>query len=82
MNEPTQTGAGTAKRGRPPGSAKQAGEGTQQAGEGTQTTGSSGNARRGHKRLTLTDRVRAMESNNGKLIRLADQIKQIARGVS
>jgi hypothetical protein len=29
--------------------------------------------------LTLTDRVRAMETNRGKLVRLADQIKQIAR---
>jgi hypothetical protein len=68
MNEQTQTGA-PGKRGRP---AKQ------QAGT-TQTTASGGNARRAQKRLTLTDRVRAMESSYAKINRLADQIKQTAR---
>lgn len=47
----------------------------------TASSGNSGNARRATpRRLTLTDRVRAMESNNNKLIRLADQIKQMGRG--
>ena len=70
MTEQQAQQANTTKRGRPP---------TQQAGS-PQTTASSGNATRHKRSLTLGDRVKAMESRNGRLIRLADQIKQIARG--
>jgi hypothetical protein len=58
-----------------------AGEGA--AGEGaqsTQSTGSTGRHRTG-KRMTLQNRVTALvQSQNKRLISLADQIKQIARG--
>jgi hypothetical protein len=55
----------------------QTGEGAQTTGEGTPKTGSSGTRHR--TRLTLSSKVRAMENNRSRLVRLADQIKQIAR---
>jgi hypothetical protein len=56
------------------------GEGTQTTGgEGAKTTGSSGNRRT--KRMTLGGRVQALvQAENRKIIRLADQLRQAARG--
>lgn len=47
---------------------------------GAQTTASGGNSRHPTKRLTLSERVGAMEKDRTRLIRLLDQAKQIVRG--
>jgi hypothetical protein len=57
-----------------------AGEGAQSGAQSTQSTGSTGRHRTG-RRMTLQNRVTALvQSQNKRLISLADQSKQIARG--